>query len=447
MAEQGPLGLYKCKRQSQAQSPSDDRRQHQPKKQKLSHPTRPPPFFWDSLPGVPLTENALHELDRRNRERARSARSLSRKPARGPVTRRAAAEPLPRCVPVDPERIRSFARQGGPDLSDLRGLGEPASECSMSLGPSSLGRRKRGSASASTSQASETKTPGTKTTKSTGPYDGAFQQHLVDYGIYPDQYEYPNGRIPPELGNMDEIARFLAQPRPSLSPTRCSNDDFRKFKRADAHAAKERQGTAFVVPIISGDVGDSRCVAGEIPFTNLDHLTNGSLFPGNPDLYHGARPEQLDRKVRAELEGRIIPSTQQDLPIAPNFFLAVKGPNRSLAVAQRQACYDGALGARGMQDLLYGEPEPVHDNNAYTMTFRPKYVMTQVGAYALTGSYDGYRQGVAAYRNGRDWAKQQRDNAIEQANKRVASAGTGLCPPDDNPALGFATVSDSSLEH
>jgi hypothetical protein len=222
-----------------------------------------------------------------------------------------------------------------------------------------------------------------------------------------------------------------------------------------------------VIPIIEGDVGDSKCAAGEIPFTNLDHLTDGSLVPGNPDLYYGARPEQVDRQVRTELGGRIIPSTQQDLPVAPNFFLAAKGPDGSFAVAQRQALYDGTLGERGIQDLLSYRSDPVYDNNANTMTCtyhagqlkmytthpippanpgaRPEYVMTQIKAYALTSDYDTYRQGAAAYRNGRDWAKQQRDEAIQQANERVANIGAGASPPDDNPALSFATVSDSSL--
>jgi hypothetical protein len=46
-------------------------------------------------------------------------------------------------------------------------------------------------------------------------------------------------------------------------------------------------------------------------------------------------PEQLDRRVRDELSGYIIPSTQEDIPIVPNFFLAVKGPDGSAAVAKR----------------------------------------------------------------------------------------------------------------
>ena len=67
-----------------------------------------------------------------------------------------------------------------------------------------------------------------------------------------------------------------------------------------------------MIPIIEGDIRDAKCVAGGIPFTNLDHLTDGTLVPGNPDIYYGARPEQLARRVRNELSGHIIPSTQED---------------------------------------------------------------------------------------------------------------------------------------
>jgi hypothetical protein len=44
-------------------------------------------------------------------------------------------------------------------------------------------------------------------------------------------------------------------------------------------------------------------------------------------------------------------SMQLDLPIAPSFFVTVKGPDGSAAVAKRQASYDGALGVRGTHSL------------------------------------------------------------------------------------------------
>ncbi|PNY25119.1 Uncharacterized protein TCAP_04944 [Tolypocladium capitatum] len=111
---------------------------------------------------------------------------------------------------------------------------------------------------------------------------------------------------------------------------------------------------------------------------------------------------------------------QQDLPLSPNFFLDVKGPDGSLAVASRQACYVGALGARGMHSLQsYGNSERQFDNRAYTLMSiyhgglkmytshpiqpstpgaEPGYVMTLVKAWALT-SAESFREGAAGNQN------------------------------------------------
>lgn len=285
------------------------------KKPKLSHPAIPPPRFWDDLSEIHLTRNALGELDRRNAKVARdSTRRRKCRIRRATVEKIESPQPgfLGQCSPTCLRQIKRFATHGGPDLSNLRGYRALDPAYGMSSSKSSLGRRKRGSQSPSKSGT----TANTTTTKSTGPYDRAFQQHLIDYSVFPDDYEYPDGHLPLEPENLDDILRALRQPRASLSPSRFSNEDFRKFKRADTQASKERQVTTNVIPIIERDVRDGKCVAGEVPFTNLDHLTDGTLVPGNPDLYYGARPEQLDREVRREPDGHIIPSTQQDLPIA-----------------------------------------------------------------------------------------------------------------------------------
>ncbi|MCJ1245699.1 hypothetical protein MMC30_002903 [Trapelia coarctata] len=331
--------------------------------------------------------------------------------------------------------------------------------------PRSRGRR-RGSISTSNTKP----TTNTTTTKSTGPYDRGFQQNLIDGGVYPDQYEYPDGRVPPQPDNWEEINRRLGQPRPSLSPSQFSDGKFRKFKRADAHAFKEKQVTTSVIPIIEGEIRDTKCVSGGIPFTNLDHLTDGTLVPGNPDLYYGARPEQLDRRVRDELNGHIIPSTQDDLPLAPNFFVAAKGPDGSLAVAGRSASYDGPLGARGQQSLRsYGQEEPVYDNNAYTITSiyhggqlkmytshptqptspggRPEYFMNQLKGWSMTSDPETFRQGATWFRNARDWTKEQRDDAIARANEKANDSQAGAPAVDvSNFSLVTSFASDASLE-
>ena len=285
-------------------------------------------------------------------------------------------------------------------------------------------------------------TTNTTSTKSTGPYNRNFQQNLIDHGVYPDGYEYPDGETPPEPENWQEINDRLAQPRASLSPSKFTREDFRRFKRADQHASKEKQVCTSVIPIIEGNVGDAKCVSGGIPFTNLDHLTDGTLAPGNPDTYYGARPEQLDRRIREKLSDMVSPSTQDDLPILPNFVLAAKGPDGSLAVAGRQACYDGALAARSMQALQsYGKDSVTYDNKAYTIasiyhggqlkmfTSHPyqrhtpdgerEYCTHQLNTWGMTGNLETFIKGATAYRNARDWTKEERDLAITEANARA----------------------------
>jgi len=317
--------------------------------------------------------------------------------------------------------------------------------------------RQRGSATTSSTRS----TTNTTRTKSTGVYDRDFQQHLVDNGIYPQVYRHEDGSVPAKPENWKDIHQILALPRPSLSPSRFPDEDYEQFVHTDADASKEKQVSESVIPIIEGKIRDTKCRSGGIPFTNLDPLTDGTLKAGNPDIYYGARPKQLSRKVRDELSGQIIPSTQDDLPILPNFSLQVKGPDGSLAVAGRQACYDGALGAKGMHSLRsYRRQEPHFDNNADTITSiyhggtlkmytthvapppssggRPEYHMTQLNTWGLTGNPAACRDGLRAYRNGRDWCKEQRDEAIMQANERANSVEAETVISD--AALSFVTT-------
>lgn len=335
------------------------------------------------------------------------------------------------------------------------------------MSPSQSGPRGRKRDSPSTSN-TKAITNTTTTTKS-NPYNRGFQQNLIDGGVYPHAYRYPDGRVPAKPNNWEEINRRLSQPRPSLSPSKFSEKSYEQFVQASADASKEKQVSTFVIPVIEGGVRDAKCVSGGIPLTNLDHLTDGSLVPGNPDIYYGARPEQLDRRVRDELSGSIIPSTQDDLPMAPNFFLAAKGPDGSAAVAERQACYDGALGARGMHSLQsYGQEDPIFDNNAYTLSSiyhhghlqmftshpskpinpgnRPIYYTNQVNAWSMTGNIETFRQGATYFRNGRDWTKEQRDEAIRLANEKAGESQARVLPVDASFGQTFGVASGTTAE-
>ncbi|KAJ4524765.1 hypothetical protein HRR83_000393 [Exophiala dermatitidis] len=412
-----------------------------------------PPAFWDNLSRIDLTRAALRELDRRNNQVAPKFPSPNQRRCH-PVTRGTLARSreksfpthsanvwLSHCRKESVKELKRFARGGGPDLSDLRGfrqLVDPFTQAMNTRQSISRGRgRKRSGLPTPDGQSASN----TTSTKSTGPYNRHFQQHLIDGGIYPDGYEYPNGRVPALPANWGEITQRLARRRPSLSPSRFREEDFQKFRRANLHAFKENQIMASVIPTIEGNITDRKCVAGGIPFTNLNPLIDDTLVPGNPDLYHGARPEQLDRRIRENLRHLVIPSTQDDLPIAPNFFLAVKGRDGLTTVAEKQACYDGALGEMGMHSLQsFGQVAQRFDNNAHTITstyhagnlkiytihvaqptlpgLQREFYMHQLRSFSMTDTAERFREGASAYRELREWAKETRDEAIRQANER-----------------------------
>lgn len=182
-----------------------------------------------------------------------------------------------------------------------------------------------------------------------GPWSSNNQQHLVDNDVYPHTYRYPDRSVPAKPNNWEEMNHLPAHPRPSL--LEYTHEEYETFVQADADASKANQVSESVDPINEGKIADSNCRRGGIPFTNLDPLTDGTLKPGKPDIDHGARAEQLSRKVHDELGGQGILLTQDELPIAPNFFLAEKGQDESALVAKRQHCYNRALGARSTHSL------------------------------------------------------------------------------------------------
>lgn len=125
--------------------------------------------------------------------------------------------------------------------------------------------RKRGSASTNITKP----ITNTKPTDSSSPYDQNFRQRLVDGGVYPYGYQYPDGRKIPKPSNWAEMKQRLEYYRPSLSPSTFSEGKHKQFLRADARVSKENKATKAVVPIIEGKVIDRNCVQGDIFFNNL----------------------------------------------------------------------------------------------------------------------------------------------------------------------------------
>lgn len=297
-------------------------------------------------------------------------------------------------------------------------------------------------------------------------YDDDFEQHLIDYDVYPEGYEYTNDRQTPEPGNMDEARLELLAARASLSPSHFPESAFRDFKRKNN---TKSEGTVMrnVIPIITGNA--SIPTEGNLPFTNFKSLTEGLTVNAVPDFFDGAPSGDVDKSVREDLSQMIVPTKHADVPVAPNFFLEAKAPRGGADVVRRQACYDGAYGARAMHSLQsYGEEEPVYNGNAYTYSStyhagtgtlqlyahhataptdpegRPEYHMSQIDAYALTGSRKGFVEGATAFRNARDLARRHRDEFIQGANARARRSDAFLV--DEPEAAEVQQYGDSGSD-
>ena len=271
-------------------------------------------------------------------------------------------------------------------------------------------------------------------------YDPTFEQHLIDHGVYPDGYDYDdNGSVYPD--NWEAINERLARPRPSLSPSRFSREEFRMFAKTNLQALNESTVMSKAFPIITGtsDIPSQQ----NLLFGNLKPLTDGSITKAKPDHYDGSHPADLNSQIRKDLEPFIVSSTNTAAPCLPNFITEGKGPNGTTAVCKRQALYDGALAARGVHELRsYVDPETAYDNKAYTITstyhggsgdltiyathptasnnpkYSNEYHMTQLNGWKMTGNPEAFRQGASALRNARDWAKEKREELIIAANGR-----------------------------
>ncbi|KAI6781896.1 uncharacterized protein J7T54_005106 [Emericellopsis cladophorae] len=367
-----------------------------------------PPSFWDNLSTIPLTRGALRELDRRNRT---NAASWSPRPAQ------------PQQVPQACRDIKEFARRGGPSLLDIRGKPN-----SVNKKPNSVNKKPK---------------PVIKKPESVDKKPKPEDPHLVDYGVYMASED-------PEPANLEAIRDELRRGRSSLSPGQFTNDAFKTFKNTQRAAKDEATIMNTTIGLICGnDVNVSN--ARDILFTHLEPLTTGDIVKPKPDFFDGAHQHELSEALRADtsLAKKIVPTKHAHIPVVPNLFLEVKGPGGSFIVAERQACYDGAHGARAMHALQnHGSKDQTYDGNAYafsatyiggTLTLyahhvaapvsatsaHPQYYMTEIDAYAISGNRGRFVEGAAAFRNLRLLAKRYRETFIRNANANAQSLASG----------------------
>lgn len=289
-------------------------------------------------------------------------------------------------------------------------------------------------------------------TMATTAYTGKLQQHLTDNQIYPEKHMYLNR--PPHLlpDNLGNIFRMLSASRSSLHSSSSSKVDFDAFCQANNRATNDQEVLSEVIPLVEGNHSHLDEYGG-YPFRSISQITNKVLRPVKPDRFYGANCDILDRTVCRELSTCIRPAKHKTLPIVlPNFTLEAKGPTGSLIKTDWQTCHHGALGTRAMHSIQnYRQDTPTYDNNAYTISLnyhsrngalaifvthpkefecasgrRQGHVMTIAGHWNLTKNIKTFRKGVMAYRNARDWAREQRDSFISQVNAKAPQTSASL---------------------
>ncbi|KAM3424142.1 hypothetical protein BST61_g11313 [Cercospora zeina] len=131
------------------------------------------------------------------------------------------------------------------------------------------------------------------------------------------------------------------------------------------------------------------------------------LKVAQPDKYYGARPEQVDERIRRDL-----------------------GQQERWGPAGRSA-------ATGTGTLQMYSTHPRQSTTGDT-----EYHMTQLDTYGMTGNIETFRRGAAAYRNARDFAQEQRDRLITQANFVARSASTDVSSgkTDSMTGVSFAPL-------
>ena len=258
-------------------------------------------------------------------------------------------------------------------------------------------------------------------------YDINFMTQLARVGVQPIDREH-------EPAIIDEWKRRLAQPRAALSSENYSEAQHRKLLRAMDSAVGEGKVMLKVFPTIIGDAEYHSDV--NRPCNNWEALGNANLVIPQPDYLEGARQSTQIEQVRQRLGPIVMPFAAYEALFLPNFFTEAKGLRGTLDVVQRQACYDGALGTRGMHVLQNLESEEtIYDENAYTITstyvggllklflhhitppkspeYMPEYHMTPLKACALE-DYDAFREGISWYQNARDAADEYRQQFLER---------------------------------
>ncbi|CAH0044890.1 unnamed protein product [Clonostachys solani] len=320
-------------------------------------------------------------------------------------------------------KLLRFARAGGPDLTDLRGYyiktGEPSYYLDYEESTSEMG------------------IPEKPPRRPSGASKPDFLRKCIRYNIYPRTHTTPKRNYSPRPQNIDSILEML---RPKPGDHLVGDAEFKNFESAAAHATSQAYVMGHLVTMLLGGRGFKSME--NVPFLNLDSMTDGELSAPQPDLCDGVQPETVEDSVRDDLETIIAPSEESESPLVTNFFLQAEGPQGTINVAQKQVTLDGAYGSRMMHALQnFGKGTPEYDENAYTFSAtyiegilslfahhvaaptihtkgHPGYHITLLRGFVLHDEL-AFADGIYALRALRQLARTYREEFIEIANERA----------------------------
>lgn len=280
----------------------------------------------------------------------------------------------------------------------------------------------------------------------TNAYTLNFEDILANHSI-----TRPNPSKPPD--NVDEWKKRMKQERSNRKLENFTAAQFLEFQNISQDSRIENQVMRYIYPYFRESAKQDGLHSAQqnrpcknwrplIPPPSGAKTQKNPLVIPQPDLWDGLRKQKY-RKLRKALYKWIVPANRRS-PSLSNFFGEFKSPRGTAACAIRQACYDGALGARGMhkaQNLGKEGGKEVYDNNAYTISFwygsgsmnaylhwksPPKfagdeipYNMYLVGQWALIADIEDFRRGITAFRNARDMAYEFRVLFAKKATRKL----------------------------
>ena len=420
----------KRKRGASVNGDSPDRPHPQPNPQvsAKNHSTS----LYDHISHILLEEDALRELNKRNRLIHRPSPPS---PGSGSIPQRREE--------VSTE-LQRFARTGGPNLTDLRGYISPVPDhVTEPQGSDSKNLEMAGKRKADPQGNEQSESQKSRKTDATGAYDANFAICMAEQNV-----KLP-GVDTPQPKNHAGLVAALRQKRPGPTDLNVLDSQWKKYRRKveDARTESDVQTDAF--PTIRGEA--------DYPHTmNKLCTTWAQLFPdvrlkmAKPDFFDGLQPGSEYRLLRQQLNSYVSPAG--DAPIMPNFFVEIKPSFGSEGIAIRQALHDGTLGAQGVYQTQKAAAKDPLDGNAHvfsgvflgaslrlfahfvsppTEDEKLHYHMCELDEFVLRKSAEEYAAAIAAFQNLRDYAAKVRTELGREAESKfraLEKAGTLPAP-------------------